>query len=53
MRHDLVLVPLSRDQIAKAKEAHGKRKRITHALLCGPHGQLCRPPTDLHGAHKE
>ena len=40
MRHDLVLVPLSQDQIAKAKEAHGKRKRITHALLCGPYGQL-------------
>ena len=40
MRDDLVLVPLSRDQIAKAKEAHGKRKRITHALLCGSHGQL-------------
>ena len=24
----------------RAKEINGKRKRITHALLCGPYGQL-------------
>ena len=24
----------------RAKEANGKRKRITHALICGPYGQM-------------
>ena len=38
--HDLVLVTLNADQTAKAKEANGKRKRITHALICGPYGQM-------------
>ena len=37
--HDLILVKLSPDQIAAAKEANGRRRRITHALLCGPYGQ--------------
>lgn len=36
----LILVALTPDQIARAKEANGQRKRITHALLCGPYGQL-------------
>jgi len=31
---------LNPDQIAKAKEVNGARKKITHALLCGPHGQI-------------
>ena len=39
-RYDLVLVTLTKEQIAKAKEANGPRKRITHALLCGPYGQM-------------
>ena len=39
MRHDLILVRLSAIQIERAKAANGKRKRITHALLCGPYGQ--------------
>lgn len=39
-KHDLVLVKLNRKQIAKAKEANGHRKDITHALLCGPYGQI-------------
>ena len=39
-RYDLVLVTLTDEQIARAKEANGKRKRITHALLCGPFGQM-------------
>ena len=39
-RFDLVLVTLTDEQIAKAKAANGKRKRITHALLCGPYGQM-------------
>ena len=38
-KHDLILVKLSPDQIAAAKEANGRRRRITHALLCGPYGQ--------------
>ena len=40
MKHDLTLVMLSPEQIAKAKEANGVRKKITHALICGPHGQI-------------
>ncbi len=40
MKYDLTLVTLSAEQIAKAKEVNGARKRITHALICGPHGQI-------------
>ena len=40
MKHDLTLVTLSPEQIAKAKEANGTRKKTTHALICGPHGQM-------------
>ena len=40
MKHNLTLVTLTPDQIWRAKEANGKRKQITHALICGPHGQL-------------
>ena len=36
----LVLVVLDEEQIAKAKAANGPRKRITHAIMCGPHGQI-------------
>ena len=39
-RHELIPVSLNEEQIANAKEANGSRKRITHALLCGPHGQM-------------
>lgn len=39
-KQPLVLVKLNREQIAWAKEANGKRKRITHALICGQYGQL-------------
>ena len=39
-RHNLTLVTLSSEQIVRAKEVNGSRKRITHALICGPHGQL-------------
>ena len=39
MKHNLTLVTLTADQIANAKEANGQRKRITHALICGPYGQ--------------
>ena len=39
-RYPLILVTLSPAQIAKAKEINGKRKQITHALLCGPYGQM-------------
>lgn len=39
MKHNLVLVRLNSDQVARAKEENGHRKRITHALICGPHGQ--------------
>lgn len=35
----IILVTLTPDQIARAKAANGKRKRVTHALLCGPYGQ--------------
>ena len=40
MKYDLTLVTLSQEQIAKAKKANGTRKRITHALVCGPYGQI-------------
>jgi hypothetical protein len=40
MKHNLTLVILTAEQIARAKEANGRRKRITHALICGPHGQM-------------
>lgn len=40
MKHNLTLVILTPDQIARAKEANGTRKRITHALVCGPYGQM-------------
>ena len=36
----LVLVTLNPEQIRRAKEANGSRKRITHALVCGRHGQM-------------
>ena len=39
-RYPLILVTLSPEQIEKAKEINGKRKQITHALLCGPYGQM-------------
>ena len=40
MKYDLTLVTLSQEQIANAKKANGTRKRITHALVCGPYGQI-------------
>lgn len=39
-KHDLLLVALSAEQITRAKVANGKHKRITHALVCGPYGQM-------------
>lgn len=39
-RHDLVLVSLNRKQIERAKRVNGQRRDITHALLCGPYGQI-------------
>ena len=35
-----MLVKLDPDQIEKAKAANGRRRQITHALLCGPFGQM-------------
>ena len=40
MKHTLLLVRLNEDQIARAKEVNGARKGITHALICGPYGQI-------------
>jgi len=40
MKHNLTLVTLNKDQSEKAKEINGPRKKITHALICGPHGQI-------------
>ena len=40
MKHDLILVTLNQEQIARAKELNGKRKQITHALICGPYGKI-------------
>ena len=38
--HPVMLVKLDPDQIVKAKAANGRRRQITHALLCGPFGQM-------------
>ena len=38
-KHNLTLVTLTPNQILRAKEVNGKRKQITHALICGPYGQ--------------
>lgn len=40
MRQTLILVKLSPHQISQAKAVNGRRKQITHALLCGSHGQI-------------
>lgn len=40
MKHKLVLVSLNQQQIESAKKVNGSRKQITHALVCGPHGNL-------------
>ena len=40
MKHDLILVKLNQDQIARAKQANGISKRITHALIGDPYGQI-------------
>ncbi len=40
MKHSLILVALNQEQISKAKEVNGNRKQITHALICGPFGQI-------------
>ncbi len=39
-QYPLTLVILTPAQIERAKDANGRRKRITHAVLCGPHGQM-------------
>ena len=40
MKYNLTMVALTPGQISRATEANGRRKRITHALICGPYGQL-------------
>ena len=40
MKYNLTLVILPPEQVARAREANGSRKRITHALVCGPYGQM-------------
>lgn len=40
MKHNLTQVVLTPEQVARAREASGSRKRITHALVCGPYGQI-------------
>ena len=42
MNHDLTLVALNQEQIAKSKEVNGKRKQIAHAI-CGRLEFDCRP----------
>ena len=38
--HKLTLVTLTPEQIDKAKQENGQRRKITHVLVCGPHGQI-------------
>ena len=40
MENNLILVSLTDDQISKAKDKNGSRKRITHALVVGNHGTM-------------
>lgn len=40
MKNNLILVTLNQEQISKAKDVNGQRKQISHALICGPHGQI-------------
>jgi hypothetical protein len=40
MENDLVLVALNAEQVAKAKEENGQRKRITHGLVVGNYGVM-------------
>ena len=40
MKHDLTLVILTPEQITRAREGNGGRKRITHALVCAPFGRM-------------
>ena len=40
MKYNLTLVVLTPEQIARAREANGGAKRITHALVCGAGGQM-------------
>ena len=40
IKHELILVALTPEQVELAKEQNGKAKRITHALICGPYGQI-------------
>ena len=40
MKYNLILVTLNQAQIIKAKDVNGKRKQISHALICGPRGQI-------------
>jgi len=39
-RNSLILVTLNNEQITKAKEVNGPRKKITHALVCEGYGQM-------------
>lgn len=40
MKYNLILVTLNQAQSKKAKEINGPRKTMTHALICGPYGQI-------------
>ena len=39
-KQPLVLVTLDPEEVLRAKEVNGKRKRITHALICGQYGRI-------------
>lgn len=40
MNDKVALVKLNTEQIERAKLINGDRKQITHAVICGYHGQL-------------
>lgn len=37
---DLIFVRLNENQARSAKTLYGRRKRVTHALICGEYGRL-------------
>lgn len=40
IENKLILVKLDGKQITRAKEINGSRKKITHVVICGQHGQI-------------
>ena len=40
MNDSLIMAALDDEQVAKAKQANGKNRRITHVVICGDYGRV-------------